>query len=71
MNSSNQYLSPKPDTSANSLDGIDLKLEHRKSLDESHAACFQRFQTPRSKFAKTGLWRKKRDIASVKINQTG
>ena len=68
MNPSNQYLSPKPETSANPLDGIDLKLEQSKSLDESHSECFQRFQTPRSKFATTGLWRKKRDIASVKIN---
>lgn len=68
MTSSNHYLSPTPDALAKPLGGIDLNLEQSKSVDESHAERFQRFQPQRSKFAPTGLWRKKRDIASIKIN---
>ena len=67
MNSSNQYLSKKPDTREKTLDGIDFHLEQSNSLSESSAERYQKFQKPQSKFAATGLWRKKRDVASIKI----
>jgi hypothetical protein len=67
MNSSDQYLSPKPDAREKTLGGIDLHLEQSNSLSESSAGRYQNLQKPHSKFAATGLWRKKRDVASIKI----
>ena len=67
MNSSDQYLSTKLDTREKTLDGIDFHLEESNSLRESSADRYQKFQKPHSKFAATGLWRKKRDVESIKI----
>ena len=68
MNSSDQYLSPKPDAHKITLEGIDLHIEQSNSLNETSAGRYQQFQKPHSKFSANGLWRKKRDVASTKIN---
>jgi hypothetical protein len=70
MNSSDKYLSPRLDAQEKNLDGIDLHLEACHSLDESSSGNYQKFKSPHPKFAPTGLWRKKRDIATTKINHS-
>jgi hypothetical protein len=71
MKSSHQYLSPKSDALEQALNGIDLCLKQNNSLDQNSSDLhtqFQQVQKQNSKFAATGLWRKKRDIRSVKTN---
>jgi len=71
MKYSHQYLSPKSDAYEKALDGIDLRLKQTSSLEEVTDDFYQNLQQGQkqnSKFAATGLWRKKRDIRSVKTN---
>ncbi len=62
MKSSNQHLSPKSDAYEKALDGIDLCLKQTSSLEEIPHHLNQKLQQGQkqnSKFAATGLWRKK------------
>jgi hypothetical protein len=62
MKSSNQYLSAKSDAYEKALDGIDLCLKQPSSLEEIPYDLYQKLQQGQkqnSKFAATGLWRKK------------
>lgn len=71
MKSSHQYLSPKSDAYEKALDGIDLCLKQTISLEEIPHDLYQKLQQGQkqnSKFATTGLWRKKRDIRLVKTS---
>jgi hypothetical protein len=70
MNPSDKYLCPRLDQHDKTLDGINLQLEPSNSLDENSTGRYQKFKSPHSKFAPTGLWRKKRDIAAIKINHS-
>ena len=70
MNSSDKYLSQRLEAHEKTLDGINLQLEPCNSLDESSTGRYQKFKSPHSKFAPTGLWRKKRDVTSIKINHS-
>jgi len=63
MKSSTQYLSPKSDALEQALNGIDLCLKQNNSLDENLRVPYTQFQQGQkqnSKFAATGLWRKKK-----------
>ena len=62
MKSSHQYLNPKSDAYEKALDGIDLCLKQTSSLKEIPHDLYQKLQQGQkqnSKFAATGLWRKK------------